>query len=58
MNKKEIAEFIERTGEFGDEWTPEQVEDIYGDRSLEEAWSDRKSLWEQHVGNVMSLVDL
>ena len=28
---------------IGDEWTPEQVEDVYGDSSLEEALDDRKA---------------
>ena len=28
---------------IGDEWTPEQVEDVYGDLSLDEALADRKS---------------
>ena len=28
---------------IGDEWTPEQVEDVYGDSTLEEALADRKS---------------
>ena len=28
---------------ISDEWTPEQVEDVYGDSTLEEALADRKS---------------
>ena len=28
---------------IGDEWTPEQVEDVYGNFSLDEAMADRKS---------------
>ena len=28
---------------IGDEWTPEQVENVYGESSLEEALADRKS---------------
>lgn len=28
---------------IGDEWTPEQVDDVYGDSTLEEAPADRKS---------------
>ena len=28
---------------IGDEWTPEQVEDVYGDCTLDEALADRKA---------------
>ena len=43
MKKKDIDIFIEEMESIGDEWTPEQVEDVYGDVSLEEALSDRNS---------------
>ena len=43
MNKTEINTFIEEMEAIGDEWTPEQVEDVYGDSTLEEALADRKS---------------
>ena len=43
MKKNDIAVFIEEMEEIGDEWTPEQVEDVYGDSTLEEALADRKS---------------
>ena len=43
MKKKDINAFIEEMEEIGDVWTPEQVEDVYGDSSLEEALADRKS---------------
>lgn len=43
MKKKDIATFIEEMETIGDEWTPEQVEDVYGDASLEEALNDRKA---------------
>lgn len=43
MKKKNINAFIEEMESIGDEWTPEQVEDIYGDSTLEEALADRKS---------------
>jgi hypothetical protein len=43
MKKKEISTFIEEMESIGDEWTPEQVEEVYGDSSLEEALSDRKA---------------
>ena len=34
MQKSEIAEFIESMEEIGDNWTEEQVKDVYGDMSL------------------------
>ena len=43
MKKIDIAVFIEEMEESGDVWTPEQVEDVYGDSTLEEALADRKS---------------
>lgn len=43
MNKTDIANFIEEMEEIGDKWTPEQVEDVYGDSTLEEALTDRKA---------------
>ena len=43
MKKKDIATFIEEMESIGDEWTPEQVEDAYGDSSLDEALADRKA---------------
>lgn len=43
MNKNEINTFIEEMEAIGDEWTPEQVEDVYGDSTLDEALADRKS---------------
>lgn len=42
MKKKDVQEFIEEMEAIGDEWTPEQVEDVYGDSTLEEALADRK----------------
>ena len=43
MNKKDIEVFIEEMKTIGEEWTPEQVEDVYGNSTLDEALSDRKS---------------
>ena len=43
MKKKDIDTFIEEMESIGDEWTPEQVEDVYADSTLEEALADRKS---------------
>ena len=43
MKRSEIAEFIESMEEIGDNWTEEQVEDVYGDMSLKEALAGRKA---------------
>lgn len=43
MNKQDVAEFIEEMEAIGDIWTPAQVEDVYGDSTLDEALADRKS---------------
>lgn len=43
MKKKDIDAFIEEMEEIGDEWTPEQVENVYGNSTLEEALADRKA---------------
>ena len=43
MNKKEINEFIEEMESIGDIWTEEQVKDVYGNKTLEEALLERKS---------------
>ena len=43
MKKKDINTFIEEMEEIGDEWTPEQVENVYGNSTLEEALADRKA---------------
>ena len=43
MRKKDIDIFIEEMEEIGDIWTPDQVEDVYGDYTLDEALQHRKS---------------
>lgn len=52
MNKIEIDTFIETTGEFGDVWTVEQVQDVYGDKPLDEALADRRASYE-HMSNII-----
>ena len=47
MTKVEINTFIETMEEFGDIWTANQVEEIYGSSTLEEAIADRKSSHEK-----------
>lgn len=41
MSELEISTFIERMEEIGDMWEPEDVERVYGDRTLDEALADR-----------------
>lgn len=53
MKKAEVKEFIEQMGEIGDEWTEEQVEDVYGNHSLEAALADRKA----SVGKMFDIID-
>lgn len=43
MTKTEINTFIETMEEFGDMWTADQVEEIYGNSTLDEAIADRKA---------------
>lgn len=43
MKDFEVKTFIEKMGEFGDIWTENQVKDVYGDRSLQDAISDRQA---------------
>lgn len=52
MRKKDIRIFIEAMEEIGDNWTEEQVEEVYGDKSLEEALEDRKA----NVENLMDII--
>lgn len=53
MKEQDIDAFIEEMEEIGDEWTPEQVEDVYGDSTLEEALADRKSA----VGSFFDIIE-
>ncbi|MBO6175827.1 MAG: hypothetical protein J6O19_11725 [Lachnospira sp.] len=52
MKRSEIVEFIESMEEIGDNWTEEQVEDVYGDMSLKEALADRKD----SVGRMIDII--
>ena len=47
MTKVEINTFIETMEEFGDIWTADQVEEVYGNSTLKEAIADRKSSLEK-----------
>lgn len=56
MNKSEREFFIEEMGAIGDEWTLEQVEDVYGDTSLDEALEKRRSEVGMFLGTIGSLI--
>lgn len=43
MKEKDVMAFIEEMESIGDKWTTEQVVDVYGDSSLDEALADRKA---------------
>lgn len=43
MTKNETEVFIEEMESIGDIWEPEDVERVYGDKSLEDSIEDRKS---------------
>ena len=47
MTKTEINTFIETMEEFGDVWTADQVEEVYGNSTLDEAITDRRSSHEK-----------
>ncbi len=42
MTENEIDIFIEEMDNMGDHWEREEVENVYGDRSLEDALDDRR----------------
>ena len=55
MTKAEIETFIERMEEIGDVWEMEDVERVYGDRTLEDALEDRMGDM-MAFGNIMAAV--
>ena len=55
MTKMDIDTFIERMEEIGDVWEPEDVERVYGDRSLNDVLEDRMGDM-MAFGNIMAAV--
>ena len=55
MTKAEIETFIERMEEIGDVWEPEDVERVYGDRTLNDALENRMGDM-MAFGNIMAAV--
>ena len=52
MTKLEVKKFIEKMKSIGDEWTMEQVMDVYGELSLSEAIISRKNSIDQLVSGL------
>lgn len=55
MTDNEIYEFIEEMESMGDDWTYEQVKDVYGDQSLDDALTARKTVV-THYNNIIGTV--
>ena len=56
MTETEIQMFIETMEELGDDWTPDQVKEVYGDYTYEAAINERKQEWVMHQNNLAALV--
>jgi hypothetical protein len=57
MNKNEIKEFIEKMEEINDIWTEEEVERVYGDRSLDDALQERMSVINQFANIIETVIN-
>ena len=57
MNKREIKEFIRKMKMIGDEWTEEQVKDVYGECTLEEAFADRKASIDMFFSGIADILN-
>lgn len=57
MKETDKNTFIEEMEAIGDKWTPEQVEDVYGDSTLDEALEDRKSSLNMFFGNIKKIIN-
>lgn len=57
MTKQEINIFINEMKPVGDEWTEEQVEDVYGNTSLADALADRKAALGQFMDNFNKILN-
>lgn len=57
MTKAEINTFIETMEEFGDIWTADQVEEVYGSSTLKEAIADRKSSHEKMANLIGKVIN-
>jgi len=57
MRKKDRQKFIDHMEDFGDTWTDEEVESVYGKKTLHEAIDDRMSLLGQFSNNIGKILN-
>ena len=55
MTKNEIYEFIEEMESMGDSWTYEQAKDVYGNKTLDDAFASRRTAI-THFNNIIGTV--
>lgn len=53
MKKSDVKKFIKEMGKIGDDWTEDQVEDVFGDKDLDDALDERKSQVGMHLNNIV-----
>ena len=56
MNKQDIQTFIEEMESIGDIWTDSEVEDVYGDSTLQDALADRKASLGMFFDNIRKII--
>lgn len=56
MNRCDMNYFIEEMAAIGDYWTVEEVKDVYGRKSLEDALNERKSVVDSFLQNLALLM--
>lgn len=54
MDGHDINAFIEAMHDLGDDWEEEDVERVYGDKTLDEALSDRRN----DIGFFANIMDI
>ena len=57
MTKKEVRIFVNEMSKIGDDWTEEQVEDVYGDCSLEDAIANRKASLDLFFDGIAQIIN-
>ena len=56
MNKQDIQAFIEEMESIGDIWTDSEVEDVYGNSTLQDALADRKASLGMFFDNIQKII--
>ncbi|MFQ6791545.1 hypothetical protein [Thomasclavelia sp.] len=57
MNKNETYKFIKKMEAIGDSWTVNQVLDVYGDVTLNDALKDREMQIMKHLETVEKIAN-